>query len=128
MSKVVTKLFREPSVAEKAVSELKAQGYGQDEIGVMVGELKADLASSWGIPEETIRYYEFSVSLGGTLVSVQTEEDRAAEARDILRSAATEAIGERALMWSNSPGFAAAGRMSATDPIDAPMSGDFRLY
>ena len=31
-------------------------------------------------------------------------------------------------MWSSSPAFPVAEKMSATDPLDAKMSGDFRKY
>ena len=127
MAKALVKFYRVPGEARKAMSELKARGYEAEEVGGATGSaLDEALASSWGLAAETVRYYEFGVSLGGVVVGVRTEEAKAAEARRILRDA--EFIPQRGGMWANSPAFPAAGRMTATDPVDAPMSGDFRKY
>ena len=161
MPKVVTKLFREPDRAEKALHELKAKGYQAKEIGVVASQDKAvasgvspaakasladaavvlagavagaakekdpvaALAALWGISEETLNYYKLGLSLGGIVVSVHAEEKKAEKAREILRAVETE--GEHCLVWTPSPGFVQAGRMSATDPVDAKMTGDFRKY
>lgn len=87
----------------------------------------AALVELGGVSEEIANYYQLGISLGGIVVSVHTEEAHTAEARELLRAVATSRSG-RNPMWSNSPGFAAASRMSGTNPIDAPMSGDFRRY
>jgi len=162
MPKVVTKLFREPDRAEKALNELKAKGYQAKEIGVVASQDKAvasgvspvanssladagavvlagavagvakekdpvaALAALWGISEETLNYYKIGVFLGGVVVSVHAEEKKAEKARELLR--AVEAEGERCLVWTPSPGFLQAERMSATNPVDAKMTGDFRKY
>ena len=89
-------------------------------------EPEAALAQLWCIPQETFNYYQFGLGLGGIVVSVQAEGDRAEEARKLFRAAG--GAGERAPMWNTCPAFNAASRMSATNPIDAPMSGDFRRY
>lgn len=89
--------------------------------------LEAALAASLDISEEAIKYYEFGIAVGGILLGVRADEGRSSKAQEILRSADTEAA-DLGPMWSKSPGFAAASRMTQTNPIDAPMSGDFRRY
>jgi hypothetical protein len=66
--------------------------------------------------------------MGGILISVQTDEARIPQAREVLRNASVEATPAIEGMWASSPAFPAAERMSATDPIDAKMTGDFRKY
>ena len=91
------------------------------------GDSEAALAATLSIPEEAVKYHEFGVAMGDVLVSVRTDEGRLPQAQEILRSAGAETI-ESGAQWSKSPGFAAASRMTQTNPIDAPMSGDFRRY
>ncbi|MFC1905884.1 hypothetical protein ACFLWJ_00180 [Chloroflexota bacterium] len=122
MASAVVKLFRMPEEAQKALGELKDQGYTAEDISVASPEALAD---SWGLDEETVKYYQFGVALGGILVGVKADEAKASEVRKIMRSA--ESSPEREKIAS-SPAFKQASRMSATNPIDAPMSGDFRKY
>jgi hypothetical protein len=89
-------------------------------------ELATALTKVLGISQEAYDYYTFGISVGGVLVSVHTGEDRLSPARGILRSA--ESVPPREEAGANSPGFALAARMTATNPIDAKMSGDFRRY
>ena len=141
MSSAVVKLFKDPVVAAKATEELKSKGYKAEEIGILV--LDGDKAKQLGakvtkeigaalakldVPEDTAAYYEFSASMGGILISVQTDEARITQAREILRNAGLGATPAREEMWASSPAFPVAERMSATDPIDARMTGDFRKY
>lgn len=142
MAKAVVKLFRDPLKAERAAEELKAKGFKGDEIGILVcdkekakilgteptEEIGAALTNLLHLPEETLRYYEFGVSVGGVLISVHTDEARLALAQETLRSAEVLFTPARGGMWASSPGFASAGRMTETDPIDARMTGDFRRY
>jgi len=86
----------------------------------------AALAALWGVSEDALSYYKFGVFLGGVVISVHAEEKKVEKAREILRAVETE--GEHCLVWTPSPGFLQAGRMSATDPVDAKMTGDFRKY
>jgi hypothetical protein len=91
-------------------------------------EAMAKLTDLLGLSKEAIRYCDFGLSVGGVLISVHTDEARLSQAQEILRAAdvlVTAAKGER---WGSSPGFASAGRMTETDPIDAKMTGDFRRY
>ena len=141
MSSVVVKLFKDPVVAAKATGELKSKGYKAEEIGILVRDgdkakaLGAKVTDEIGaaltkldVPEITAAYYEFNASMGGILISVQADEARIPQAREVLRKASLEATPAREGMWASSPAFPAAERMSATDPIDTKMTGDFRKY
>jgi len=147
MPKAVVKLFRNPQQAEEVVSELKAKGYKAKEIGVLVkgdsgvvakgalspaisggSDLRAALCELLGIPEETAGYYQLGLSLGGVVVSVQADESHLEEAQRLLRVAGAKSTPEKHPRWSTCPPFDIASRMSETNPIDAPMTGDFRKY
>ena len=162
MAKVAAKLFRDLTNAVKAVDDLRAKGFKEEGIGillrdkekaakftalgstseVMLPEAGASLGSGplakagadaltdlLGLPEETVSYYDFAVAMGGILVSVHTDDTQLPRAQEILRGAdALAAVPVREGTWASSPGFAQAGRMTATDPIDAKMTGDFRMY
>jgi hypothetical protein len=91
-------------------------------------ETTATLSDLLGLPEETIDYYQFGVSVGGILISVHSDEARLPQAQQILREAGAALTPARGEMWASSPGFASASRMSETDPLDAKMTGDFRRY
>jgi len=141
MAKAVVKLFRDPVNAARAAKQLKSQGFKAEEIGILVRdrekakrlgtkateEIGAVLANL-DLPEDTIRYYEFGVSVGGILISVHTDEARRPKAREILRGADLAGVPVKGEMWASRPAFPAAGRMTGTDPIDAKMTGDFRQY
>lgn len=137
----VVKLFRDPLSAAKATEELKSKGFKAEEITILVSD--ADKAKKLGtkatdkigaaltkldLPEDTIKYYEFSASIGGVLVSVQADESRLSQAQEILREVGIKDSPKKGEMWASSPAFPAAVRMTATDPIDAKMTGDFRKY
>lgn len=122
MASAVVKLFRMPEEAQKALSELKNQGYTAEDITSASAQ---ELADVWGLDQETVKYYQFGVALGGILVGVKADEAKASEVRKVMRSA--ESSPERVKVVS-SPAFKQANRMSATNPMDAPMSGDFRKY
>ena len=165
MEKTIARLFRDPESAQKAVGELLAKGYKQEEIGVLlrlkdgrrllslvgsgasqvtlpkVGEVTAlgalakhlpseeadkALAKIIGATSDTYGYYEFGLSTGGVLVTVHGEEEHLSKALRLLRSASSGVlpIGKS----TPNPGFNKAARMSATDPMDAKMTGDFRRY
>ena len=141
MANTVVKLFRDPLVAARAAEELKSKGLKAEEIGILVrdGETAKKLGTKvtkeigaaltkLDLPEDTVRYYEFGASVGGILISVQTDEARLPQAREVLRGTDPGAAQAREEMWASSPAFPAAGRMTATDPIDAKMTGDFRKY
>jgi len=141
MSEAVVKLFRDHFSAARATEELKSKGFKAEEIGILVrdGEKAKKLGTKvtkeigavltkLNLPEDSIRYYEFGASVGGVLISVQTDEARLPQARQILRGADLGAAPASEEMWASCPAFPAAGRMTATDPIDAKMTGDFRKY
>lgn len=142
MAQATVKFFRDPLTAEKAAQDLRSQGFKAEEIRILVRdkekaerlgaeateEIGAALTNWLDLPEETLRYYEFGVSIGGVLISVHTDEARLPKARQILRDADLAVTPARGEMWASSPAFPAAGRMTETDPIDAKMTGDFRRY
>ena len=139
MSTIATKLFREPKEAKQAVSDLKAKGYKDDDIVVLASEarskdLGADIKtipdagklSDMGANEDLVNYYQSSVPMGSIVVGIKTDESKIDEAKALLRAVPVCSLGDRII--NTSPGFHQASRMSATNPIDAPMSGDFRRY
>jgi hypothetical protein len=142
MPKAIVKLFRDPAKAAKAAEELKSQGFKANEIGLMISDgatadklgvkttdnIGAALAEIGDIPAEAINYYEQSASLGGILISVKGDEASLDKAQGILRQVDFADTPNSFEMWSSSPAFPIAEKMSATDPLDAKMSGDFRKY
>ena len=84
-------------------------------------------ACIWGVPEDTVNYYQHVVSLGGIVVSIHADDAHAEKVHEVLR-AATAHPRKKSPLQEISPGFLKASRMSSTNPIDAPMSGDFRRY
>jgi hypothetical protein len=84
------------------------------------------LTEALGITLEAYQYYRFGILVGGILVSVHDSEQRLVKAQTVLRAAVPKPqVTETGV---GSPGFAVADRMNATNPMDAPMSGDFRKY
>ena len=138
MANVTTKLFREPDEAKQAVEELKAKGFKAEEIVVVAGSGRAGSLSGlkpvsdtaklaeMGVPEATVNYYQYSVNAGGIVVGVQADDARVGKAQEALRAIPVCSCGDR--ICDVSPGFIKASRMSATNPLDAEMSGDFRRY
>ncbi|MCJ7521274.1 MAG: general stress protein [Dehalococcoidia bacterium] len=139
MAKVATKLFREPKEAIEAVSVLKGKGYKEDAIVVITSAERAKTLATdvkpisdmgklteMGVPEDTVNYYQYPVEIGGILVVVQGDEGGVAQAQELLRGVVACPSEDRS--HGTSPGFLQASRMSATNPLDAQMSGDFRRY
>lgn len=139
MAKVATKLFREPKEAIEAVSVLKGKGYKEDAIVVITSAERAKTLATdvkpisdmgklteMGVPEDTVNYYQYPVEIGGILVVVQGDEGGVAQAQELLRGVV--ACSSEDSSHGTSPGFLQASRMSATNPLDAQMSGDFRRY
>ena len=91
-------------------------------------EAMAKLTSFLGISEEAAKYFDFGISAGGVLISVHADEARLPQAQEILRAADVLAAAASCETGTTSPGFALAGRMTETDPLDAKMTGDFRKY
>jgi len=89
-------------------------------------DLAALLSRELGIPAEQGKYYEFALRIGGILLAVYTDESKASLARLALKSA--ETLAKEPAVSAKSPGFVKAARMVDTNPVDAPMSGDFRRY
>ena len=126
MPKMVTKLFRKPEDATQAVADLKAKGY---EAEVIKGGASSEKELvELGLSGQAADYYQIGLSLGGTIVKVAADEAQAEEINKLLLAIGFDELRERPAQWSTSPGFVLAERMSATNPIDAQMSGDFRKY
>lgn len=133
-------LLRQREDAHKLLSAVKGATSAQGtlpEAGTVVGTgplspaLKeadpgAALTEALSITAEAYEYYRFGILAGGILVSVTADEKRLEEAKSILKKATPQPQLQQT--GAKSPGFAKAERMSATNPIDAPMSGDFRKY
>jgi len=86
----------------------------------------AALTEALGITPEAYEYFRFGILVGGILVSIHDSEERLVEAQAILRAVVPKP--QVVETGAKSPGFAVADRMNATNPMDAPMSGDFRKY
>ena len=91
-------------------------------------EAVTTLISILGVSEEAAKYYDLGISLGGVLISVHADEARLPKAEEILRKTDVRVAPARGEIRATSPGFAYAGRMTETDPLDAKMTGDFRKY
>jgi hypothetical protein len=147
MAKVQTKLFRRPFKAEEIgvitsgkgkkemadslkptadVNSVTAMGHASS-LSKAGDDLAKALAEFWSVPDETANYYRHGVSLGGIVVSVHADDAQAQKAHEILRDASAHPR-KKTPLQQISPGFLKASRMSCTNPIDAPMSGDFRRY
>ena len=167
MNKLVSRLYRDPADASKAVHHLISSGYKAHDVGVLArtkntarsvlgekvekvsfhavgdhmvaagclvpalskepghaGKFSDTLAQVLGVGAEAAEYFEFGLGANGVLVVVQTDESKVTEAHAILgqSAAAPKKVGVA------SPGFDKASRMSATNPVDATMTGDFRKY
>lgn len=131
---VVVSAKVQPGQLSKAVKDISGSKCNVGDVvvmGALAESVKGDgvaeaLIQALSINEEKGKYFEQALFLGGVLVAVKTDETKVAKARDILRKA--ESMPERHVTKMVSPGFYEASRMAATNPIDAPMSGDFRKY
>ena len=154
MSKPIVKLFRDPGHAVKAVADLLAKGFKAEEIGILgKAEASLEVARKVGkdpsrrqlpgvgevialgplaqdeeaplkaleLPQDVLGYYEIGLKLGGVLLSVHSQKKEGEARRLLLRTEVTP--GEK-----TGGGFPRAERMTASDPIDAKMTGDFRRY
>ena len=139
MAKVAIKLFREPEEAIEAVGVLKGKGYKDEAIVVITSAERAKTLATdvkpisdmgklteLGVTEDAASYYQYPVEIGGIVVAVQGDEGSVAKAQELLRGVVACSVEDRS--HGTSPGFIQATRMSATNPMDAPMSGDFRRY
>ncbi len=83
----VVGLFTNAGRASAAIEELTRHGFSRGDVETMTGGQGGDFLSrltGLGAPEADARFYAQGVQSGGTLVTVRTTEDRAAEALAIL--------------------------------------------
>ena len=124
MAQVVAKLFKRPEDADQAMSDLKAKGYDASTID-KGAEKELD---GMGLSEEASDYYKIGLLIGGKIVKASVDDAKADEVNKILLAIGFDELTERPAQWSTTPGFTQAAKMSATNPIDAKMTGDFRVY
>jgi uncharacterized protein (TIGR02271 family) len=86
----VVGLFETQDEASRVVQELVTSGFGRQDIRLLTGNMQgaaSDLVSetmSLGAPRQDAQFYAQGVQSGGTLVVLQTTEDRADEALAIM--------------------------------------------
>lgn len=121
---IVSKLFRKPEDAEKAAADLKGMG---GNVAVIEKGAEGELGSL-GLSEQTADYYKYGLAIGGKVVKVDVDDAKADEANKLLLAVGFDELTERSAQWSTTPGFVQGKKMSATNSIDAKMTGDFRVY
>ena len=124
MARVITKLFKRPEDANQAVADLKAKGY---DAGIIEKGAEKEL-DGMGLSEQVINYYKDGLCIGGKIVKASVDDTKVDEVNKILLATGFDKLTERPAQWATSPGFTQAAKMSATNPIDAVMTGDFRTY
>ena len=103
----VAELFDNDQAVQQVVSELYRHQFGEDKVWVLnqakIGQIANSsetqveaknpnqTLSDLGISPDTTQFYIEGIKRGGQVVVVQTSSERAAEARSILKRAATEA-------------------------------------
>ena len=120
----VSKLFRRPEDAEKAAADIKGMG---GNVSIIEKGAEGDL-DSLGLSTQALEYYKTGLSIGGKVVKVEIDDAKAGEAKKLLIDTGFNKLTERPAQWATSPSYVQAERMSATNPMDAEMTGDFRTY
>jgi hypothetical protein len=120
----VSKLFRKPEDADKAAAELKGMG---GNVSIIEKGAEGDL-SSIGLSEQALDYYKHGLAIGGKVVKADVDDAKADEANKLLIDTGFNKLTERPAQWATSPSYVQAERMSATNPMDSEMTGDFRVY
>ena len=86
---------------------------------------EAALGGALGLSQETLDYLLTGVAVGGVVVAVTADGDRAEKAKAILGGVLPDVVCDRP---ATSPGFVVADRMSASNAADSKLAGDFRKY
>ena len=120
----ISKLFKKPEDAEKAVADLKSMGCN---VSVIEKGSEGEL-ESMGLSEQALEIYKMGIFIGGKVVRTDVDDTKVAEVNKTLLETGFEELTARPTQWANSPGFVGAEKMSSTNPLDAQMSGDFRKY
>ncbi len=120
----ISKLFRKPEDAAKAAADLKGMG-GNVSVIEKGSESQLD---SMGLSEQSVDYYKMGLSIGGKVVKADIDDAKVDEANKLLIDTGFNELTERPAQWATSPSYVQAERMSATNPMDAEMTGDFRVY
>ena len=120
----VTKLFKRPEDVDKAVADLKGMGLSPT---VIDSSNEGELGSA-NLSEQALDFYKIGLSVGGKVVKVDVDDAKVNDVHKDLLAVGFDELTERAAQWASTPGFVRATKMTATNPIDAKMSGDFRKY
>lgn len=120
----ISKLFRKPEDAEKAAASLKEMG---GNVSVIEKGAEGQL-DSMGLSEQVLDYYKIGLFIGGKLVKADIDDAKVEEANKLMIDTGFDHLNERPPQWATSPSFVRAEKMSATNPMDAEMTGDFRVY
>ena len=83
MKDSIVKLYRMPQEAQKALVALKSKGYEAQEINDFTESYLYDV---WKLDRETIKYYQWEVSIGGVLIGLHTDSRQVSNVRKIMRS------------------------------------------
>ncbi|MDD5094706.1 MAG: hypothetical protein PHV74_10060 [Dehalococcoidia bacterium] len=126
MARVITRLFHRPDDLNQAIIDLKALGYKATVIDGST-DIEKVLADACLSPQ-ALDYYKIGTAAGGKLVAVNVDDAKVDEVNKLLLAIGFDPPSAKPDQRSASPGFFRARRMSATNPIDAQMTGDFRKY
>jgi uncharacterized protein (TIGR02271 family) len=117
-------LFRDDGKAEKAIEDLRASGFSENEVGVATAHDEGGISDFWnkitsklgkhertehandlheslvdsGVPDQQARYFNSVLAQGGVLVTVHTGADRAPKAIGILQRNGAD-VGSGATEW-----------------------------
>ncbi len=87
MAKTVVGLFEDRNEAQRVVDDLKKNGFGASDITTTREGSTSNVASilsDANIPDRDVRFYNEGVRQGDTLITVQTSDDKASRAADIM--------------------------------------------
>jgi len=95
---------------------------------VQNGDAGEALAKAVDLPEGRIGFFQFGLAMGGVLISIHAQGQRAEDAKKLLRQLELSHIGTTGQTYLNCPSFTGGDRMTETNLRDAEMTGDFRRY
>jgi hypothetical protein len=102
-------------------------GTGKLAQAVVAEDAPAALAEAWGLPKQSMEYYETGLARGGLILSIHADESRLASARKVFREVAPNTL-EPVSEEGRRSGFQLFDRMTETNMVDRQLSGDFRKY
>ncbi len=120
-------LFKDESKAEKAIEDLRSNGFSEREIGIATAHQEGKIGRFWdnltnkfgqqehtehasdlheslrdsGVPDQQARYFNSVLGSGGVLITVHTDAARAPQAVSILQRNGAD-VGTAAAEWERS--------------------------